>query len=322
MVLNIGIAYAADKKITSKTYVENQLATKQDTIPAVDTNTVITHTGSNGEIGQKGIYDSTGNYAEQQTSLVTAGDANTGINNALENEFVCIDEDTDGTCLLWKIKNTSPQQILPTGYTALEYLESNGTQWIDTSIKANSSIIVDISVWHPSDNLPTTSTAQAAIGTREGTNTSNANVFQFGFISTNHFFNRYGGETGNIAGEIFTPEVWYNAHLENKNCVVNGNTTYFNDYEFLSTMNTQGTLYLFATHDITITSPTFRLYGRIGYCKIQKDGALVRNFIPARRDSDGKLGMYDLVSNQLFTNQGSGTFIAGPVLDVYIPSGN
>ena len=128
LVLNIGIADAADKTITSLKYVTNQLATKQDEIPAVDTNTVITHTGSNGEIGQKGIYDSTGNYVEQQTSLVTAGDANTGINNALENEFVCIEEDTDHTCLIWQIKNTSPQQILPTGYTALEYLESSSKE--------------------------------------------------------------------------------------------------------------------------------------------------------------------------------------------------
>jgi len=106
LVLNIGIADAADKTITSKTYVDNQIATKQDKIPAVDTKTVITHTGTAGEIGEKGIYDSNGNYAEQQTSLVTAGDANTGINNALANEFVCIEEDTDGTCLIWKINNT------------------------------------------------------------------------------------------------------------------------------------------------------------------------------------------------------------------------
>ena len=105
LVLNIGIADAADKTITSKTYVDNQIATKQDKIPAVDTKTVITHTGTAGEIGEKGIYDSNGNYAEQQTSLVTAGDANTGINTALANEFVCIEEDTDGTCLIWSLNS-------------------------------------------------------------------------------------------------------------------------------------------------------------------------------------------------------------------------
>ena len=134
LVLNIGIAYAADKKITSKTYVDNQLATKQDKIPAVDTNTVITHTGESGNIGEKGIYDSTGNYAEQQTSLVTAGDANTGINNALENEFVCVDTDTDGTCLIWEIRPAKLAQ-LPNEYTALEYLTSDKNECITTNVR-------------------------------------------------------------------------------------------------------------------------------------------------------------------------------------------
>lgn len=154
LVLNIGIAYSADKTITSKTYVDNQIATKQDKIPAVDTNTVITHTGESGNIGEKGIYDSTGNYAEQQTSLVTAGDANTGINNALENEFVCIDEDTDHTCLLWKIRNITEHSASKnlfniskmTDYTyggtsSLHVLVNNGNGSISVTTPSNDSAI-------------------------------------------------------------------------------------------------------------------------------------------------------------------------------------
>ena len=44
------------------------------------------------------------------------------------------------------------------------------------------------------------------------------------------------------------------------------------------------------------------------------NGTTRRNFIHARRDSDGELGMYDLVSNTFFTNAGTGEFIAGPVV--------
>ena len=44
-------------------------------------------------------------------------------------------------------------------------------------------------------------------------------------------------------------------------------------------------------------------------------GDLVFNGIPARRDSDGVLGIYDTVSNNFFTNAGTGTFIAGPELN-------
>ena len=45
--------------------------------------------------------------------------------------------------------------------------------------------------------------------------------------------------------------------------------------------------------------------------KINNNGTLVRDFIPAKNAS-GVVGMYDTVSGQFFTNQGSGDFIAGP----------
>ena len=36
------------------------------------------------------------------------------------------------------------------------------------------------------------------------------------------------------------------------------------------------------------------------------------NLIPAQRDSDGVLGMYDTVNNVFYTNDGNGSFVAGP----------
>ena len=38
---------------------------------------------------------------------------------------------------------------------------------------------------------------------------------------------------------------------------------------------------------------------------------LVRDFIPAKRNSDGSIGMYDLVTSTFFGNAGTGTFVAG-----------
>ena len=64
------------------------------------------------------------------------------------------------------------------------------------------------------------------------------------------------------------------------------------------------------------------LNGKIYLAKLSINGDLKRNFIPARRDSDGKIGMYDMVSRTFFTNAGTGEFIAGPVVNLYLPSGN
>jgi hypothetical protein len=63
------------------------------------------------------------------------------------------------------------------------------------------------------------------------------------------------------------------------------------------------------------------LVGSIYYFKIYDNGTLVRDMVPARRNSDGVLGMYDTVTNTFFTNAGTGEFIAGPVVNLYIPAG-
>jgi hypothetical protein len=64
--------------------------------------------------------------------------------------------------------------------------------------------------------------------------------------------------------------------------------------------------------------------GKIFYVQIYDNNILVRDFIPARRNSDGVLGMYDTVTNTFFTNAGTGEFIAGTVggAGVYLPAGN
>ena len=42
------------------------------------------------------------------------------------------------------------------------------------------------------------------------------------------------------------------------------------------------------------------------------NNVLVRDFVPAKRDSDGAIGLLDIVNNIFYPNMGSGTFTAGP----------
>ncbi|MBR6838228.1 MAG: hypothetical protein IKM94_01530, partial [Alphaproteobacteria bacterium] len=55
---------------------------------------------------------------------------------------------------------------------------------------------------------------------------------------------------------------------------------------------------------------------RYYYFKIYDNNTLVRDFIPARRERDGVIGMYDLADNNpataFHTNAGTGTFVEGP----------
>jgi hypothetical protein len=53
---------------------------------------------------------------------------------------------------------------------------------------------------------------------------------------------------------------------------------------------------------------------RIYYFLLYDGDNLVRNMIPARRNSDNVVGMWDTISGTFFTNAGRGSFIAGPAV--------
>lgn len=54
--------------------------------------------------------------------------------------------------------------------------------------------------------------------------------------------------------------------------------------------------------------------------KIWENGDLIQDLVPCYRKSDSKPGMYDLVTKQFFTNQGTGEFLVGPdVIDSISP---
>ena len=108
--------------------VNTGLSTKQNEIPAVNTNTVVTYTGTAGQIGQKGIYQDTGAYAAQSDNLIDAATFNEALRTGLNNEFVCAGgEDSyspTGECWLWTIGNTY-------NANAQQYVSAVGTGYQD-----------------------------------------------------------------------------------------------------------------------------------------------------------------------------------------------
>ncbi len=305
IVICSGAFAVGDKTITSKNYVDTQLATKQDTIPAVDTNTVLTHTGVNGNIGEKAIYDSNESYESQQTALMTAGDANAGINNALENEFVCVDADTDGTCLIWEIRPARLSQ-LPDTYTQLEYLESNGTQYIDTGVIPTNTTGVKIKY------NKYVSGDQVVVGVDTEPGRFYINPAQNLFLPFNEGWSEVGSSGPTVLNTDYEVSMNY---MNNRKRYVNG----IEKQNITHTLGQSKKMFLFAAN-YNGNGANWKFSGKVYYLKITNGSQITHDFIPARRNSDGKLGMYDLVSNTFFTNQGSGTFVAGPVAS-YIPQG-
>ena len=75
--------------------------------------------------------------------------------------------------------------------------------------------------------------------------------------------------------------------------------------------NTDTTLYLFARHAPSVASKADNLAKmRLNWLTVTTNGVTKLDLVPAKT-ADGKLGMYDRVSNRLLANGGTGSFKAG-----------
>ena len=315
--------FAAGENIpTSKSYVDSALVPKQDIIEGTnDAPQVLTNTGTAGEYGTKDIYDSTASYATQTDALIDAVTMNTAVQNAIDSEFVCVswvNDDPNEDCLLMDVRGEPTQSILPTGYTALEYIESTGTQIIDTGVKGLNTGDWEIYVkWMITGQGGNDYPYVLSTGYEAET----YNVYRI--ILRRGYTDRYivngnskaGGGSQGINNQPMNSI--YTATIKNGSVVFNG-TTYETPIQGNS-ISANRSICMFGN---CIVMPGTRMAGRIYESWAKKDGVFMYNVVPARHDSDGKLGMYDLVSRTFFTNAGTGEFIAGPVANLYLPSGN
>jgi len=197
---------------------------------------------------------------------------------------------------------------LPAGYIELEYIESTGTQYITTSLTTNDGDISVQAVYEPASF--SVSEDYAVIF---GVNLN----FQAGYNSTGHAY------IGNAAsrGALFSlnTKATINAVLS----TVSSRGTYFvngADTGLKRQLDASSAVWLFAANSSGY--PRFYARGKMYKFVAIRNDSTIMNLVPARRDSDGVLGMYDLAdsnpSTAFHTNQGSGTFTAGPVAGIHI----
>ena len=318
LFLVVGIAYA-DNTITSKEYVDGQVATLQTQIPAKNTNTVLTNTGTAGTIGEKAIYDTTAAYGAQSDALVTAGAFNSAIQNALESEFICVewlgDVHDNAHCLLYEVRAATQTQTLPSGYTQLEYIESTGTQYLNLGQPIGSGENITVKFEY------TVGTPGVWFGARDDNSLSAGFVFDYAIDADTLFIISHNVARTAYYGYLFntlsfsTPYIlnWHGNPFRSPNLVPNetvGKTGNIDESTYLITPPYNAFLFAYNRGGVVYGRKPMRIY----YFTVEGKMKLV----PARRDSDGEVGMYDSVSNTFFTNSGTGEFIAGPVAS-YLP---
>lgn len=182
--------------------------------------------------------------------------------------------------------------LIPTAYQEVEYIQSSGSQYIDTTVSGGSSSAYEIK-FNP---LGTTATAyeQYFAGARNAFPKLHCNSStQTIFCST----------SGNDA---------FLAHLANVDMVVSydGAEVYLDGNQVVATTSTgwgNMTWYVFNAHGESQYKSSMRLY----YLKMYKDGSLVRDFSPCYRVSDNIAGLWDRVGKTFYTNIGTGSFVVG-----------
>lgn len=202
---------------------------------------------------------------------------------------ICIDEETDELEIRY-INNTS---ILPSEYTQVDYIQSTGTQFIDMGIVGNQDTKFELSI------TPTSlSNVRHVLGNIV---TSTAGI-SFNIANSDGAISRWGNDRITRNSGLET-NVNYLISISQNGYYVNNNLWW---KPTINNFTTNGNLYLFAAN-----GSTSRYAGKLYYCQVYDNNTLVRDFVPCYRNSDNEVGLYDLVNDVFYTNQGSGSFTYG-----------
>lgn len=201
----------------------------------------------------------------------------------------------------YKIYGNSVQQLLPSEYQQVEYIESTGTQWIDTGYVQT---IDDIKLKFKFAYNNVDETFKDFFGIKKGDNNRNSLLYfyknKLGFQNDKTNASTISFDFSNTSINDCTAIAQNGVYT----MILNGETKSDISYEF-SAMNIAYPL--FKSNENTTSVNGLKLYN----FSIESNGVLMRDFIPCYRKSDNVIGMYDLVNNKFYTNAGTGTFKKG-----------
>lgn len=199
-------------------------------------------------------------------------------------------EDSQGN-VLWN--------ILPNEYKRLEYLQSSGTQYIDTGVLLN---------------YATTKLEQRAVAQYTASNSNRelmgANGYGFwGKNAQNKLEAAVGAPAGITESALVKNTVSLTTDPSDMSIVftVNGKRYASSASTFA---NNFYAAYVFAIGGRDGAAPSFFCHARVYEYTVLLNDEVVSQLVPCMRRADGVLGMFDLVARRFRTNAGTGTFTA------------
>lgn len=187
----------------------------------------------------------------------------------------------------------------PFGYQQLEYIEGNGSAYLNTNYKFNPEIDA-CKVEFKGNDVANNGMIFADSGGK---------YFWFYYYGTGGIRVYAGNGTGQQCIPGITSDL--NKHImeyKNKHYYIDGvdkgslSNTYTEDTSTINLFSYGGGSYGFK--------------GRIYYTDIKRNGIIQKIYIPAKRLSDSKIGMYELINDEFFVSNSSTAFTAGPAIAI------
>ncbi len=200
-------------------------------------------------------------------------------------------------------------------YQQVEFIQSSGTQYIDTGIKSSSNTKTEV-------RFKANAWAGAVFGNySENGVIASSNTLYIGTQQQGYFYSTdYGAQSNRTTLGTANLTDYFVAVVDLKNRKVSLNGT---ETSRVSSTTWQGAnnQILFAR---TYTTSDAGYFSKINlsYCKIWENDVLVRYFIPCYslitvtnsagvQCASGTIGLYDTVNDVFYTNNGTGTFVKG-----------
>ena len=191
----------------------------------------------------------------------------------------------------------------PQGYTKLSYIESNDGEYIDTGVLVDATnynklkFVVDCEILGSSGSSGTD-------WFLNGSNTNGA-YFYIGQYNGTYSYGCGDSTDQNTGISVVSGRHVFTLDAANKKFTVSG---VLDITATVANVTATARLILFGFSYTTIRTFRQKLYS----AQIYQGGTLMCDFVPCMKMSNQQAGLFDLVSERFFGNDGTGEFIAGP----------
>ncbi len=181
--------------------------------------------------------------------------------------------------------------FLPDEYQEVEYIQSNGSQYINTGVnpKIKPRVVMKMAMINPRDS------------DYFGNSAINGSAFFGDFSAYSLMYYRYGSTSALNTGISVKQDQWHEWDIS-QSVYLDGDLRY-------TTTNT----YTYNSNQIDICIFKCRNYAtyQLAYFILYDGEEKVREFYPCYRKSDSVIGLYDKITNKFYPNNGNGVFIKG-----------